>query len=42
MGTNNAGQKKKLITATVFTFVFMAGYALGSGMLGTLMPRIIE
>ena len=42
MGTNNAGQRKKLITATVFTFVFMAGYALSSGMLGTLMPRIIE
>ena len=42
MGTSNAGQKKKLITATAFTFVFMAGYALSSGMLGTLMPRIIE
>lgn len=34
-------QKKRLTIATVFAFVFMAGYALSAGMLGTLLPRII-
>ena len=34
--------KKRLVIATAFTFVFMAGYALSMGMLGTLLPRIIE
>ena len=42
MNQNTADQKRKLLIATIFTFVFMAGYALSSGILGTLMPRIIE
>lgn len=42
MNQNTADQKRKLLVATIFTFVFMAGYALSSGILGTLMPRIIE
>ncbi len=42
MNQNAADQKRKLLIATIFTFVFMAGYALSSGILGTLMPRIIE
>ena len=35
-------QKKRLITATIFTFIFMAGYALSMGMIGTLLPRLKE
>ena len=35
-------QKRRLTMATAFTFVFMTGYALSMGMLGTLLPRIIE
>ena len=42
LNQNTADQKRKLLIATIFTFVFMAGYALSSGILGTLMPRIIE
>lgn len=42
MNATSVSQKKRLVIATAFTFVFMAGYALSAGMLGTLMPRIIE
>lgn len=42
MSSINDIQKKRLTIATAFAFVFMAGYALSAGMLGTLLPRIIE
>lgn len=32
---------RRLLAATVFTFVFMSGYALSTCMLGTLLPGII-
>ncbi len=35
-------QKQRLVMATAFAFVFMTGYSLSMGMLGTLLPRIIE
>ena len=35
-------QKRRLTIATIFTFAFMAGYALSQGMVGTLLPRIID
>ncbi len=33
---------KQLLAATIFTFVFMGGFALSSCMLGTLLPGIIS
>ena len=33
--------RRRLLTATIFTFVFMSGYALSTCMLGTLLPGII-
>lgn len=34
-------RRKQLLTATLFTFVFMGGFALSTCMLGTLLPGII-
>lgn len=34
-------QHRRLLTATIFTFAFMAGYAVAASMLGTLLPGII-
>lgn len=34
-------EKKRLLAATIFTFVFMSGFALASCVLGTLLPGII-
>lgn len=34
-------QRRRLLAATVFTFVFMSGFALSTCMLGTLLPGII-
>ena len=34
-------QRRRLLTATIFTFAFMAGYAVAASMLGTLLPGII-
>lgn len=36
-----ASRRRSLLTATLFTFVFMSGYALSTCMLGTLLPGII-
>ena len=38
----NAIQHRRLMTATIFTFIFMSGYALTYTMLGTLLPGIIQ
>ena len=38
----NALQHRRLMTATIFTFIFMSGYALTYTMLGTLLPSIIQ
>lgn len=35
-------QKKRLLAATIFTFVFMVGFAVSASMLGTLLPGIIN
>ncbi len=34
-------RRRQLLTATIFTFVFMGGFALSTCMLGTLLPGII-
>lgn len=36
-----APQHRRLLAATLFTFAFMAGYAVCASMLGTLLPGII-
>ncbi|MCI9264918.1 MAG: MFS transporter [Oscillospiraceae bacterium] len=38
----NTIQHRRLMTATIFTFIFMSGYALTYTMLGTLLPGIIQ
>lgn len=38
----NAIQHRRLMTATIFTFVFMSGYALTYTMVGTLLPGMIQ
>jgi len=39
---DQAVQHRRLMTATIFTFIFMSGYALTYTMLGTLLPGIIQ
>lgn len=39
---DNAIQHRRLMTATIFTFVFMSGYALTYTMVGTLLPGMIQ
>lgn len=39
---DNALQHRRLMTATIFTFIFMSGYALTYTMLGTLLPGMIQ
>lgn len=39
---DNALQHRRLMTATIFTFIFMSGYALTYTMVGTLLPGMIQ
>ena len=39
---DHALQHRRLMTATIFTFIFMSGYALTYTMLGTLLPGMIQ
>lgn len=39
---DQALQHRRLMTATIFTFIFMSGYALTYTMLGTLLPGMIS